>query len=388
METISTWERLRRVNTFVWDGLFAVGIMVVSLAAGASFNATSGRSGWIRLNVGPLGALIVAAASLALIWRRRAPFAVLVVIAALAAAYGLLGYHDGLVGFPLVIATYTVAAHRPRGGVLTASALVALSAWLVLLILGPDEPGPLEIVLDLVAVVVLPFLIGRIAWNRRRRIDRDRERAALDAVAEERARISRELHDVVAHAMGVMVVQAGAARTVLTNNPGSAARALERIEDTGRTGIAEMRRLLGIYAADGDAARDPQPGLARLDELLDTMRGAGLPVEVVTEGEVRPLPPGIDLILYRVVQESLTNTLKHGGDARARVVIRYEPDAMEVEVADDGRGPLPATAQAPAGHGLIGMRERAALYAGSLDAGARPGGGFLVRARIPEDGSA
>jgi signal transduction histidine kinase len=227
------------------------------------------------------------------------------------------------------------------------------------------------------------MLLGRISFNRRRRIERDHVLAAREAVAIERARIARELHDVVAHSMSVMVVQAGAARAVLGADPAQAEAALGRIEETGRTGLADMRRLLGILKADGDdTGLEPQPGLRALDGLLERVRSAGLPVEAMVYGEPRTLPPGVDLTAYRLVQEALTNTLKHAGTASARVVIRYADRSIELEVADDGRGPPPESAPS-GGHGLVGMRERVALFGGTLETGGRPGGGFRVTARIP-----
>jgi signal transduction histidine kinase len=221
-----------------------------------------------------------------------------------------------------------------------------------------------------------------MTFNRRRRVVRDRELAARDAVAAERAAIARELHDVVAHHMSVMVVQAGAARAVGDFDPAAASDALRQIESSGRTGLAEMRRLLGILKAEDDGdGRTPQPGLADLGELLDAMRATGLAVEAVVEGSSRSLPPGVDLSAYRIVQEALTNALRHAGGASARVLVRYEPNALELEIADDGPGPPDG---APTrGHGLIGMRERAQLFGGAFEAGPRPGGGFLVRARLP-----
>jgi signal transduction histidine kinase len=183
--------------------------------------------------------------------------------------------------------------------------------------------------------------------------------------------------------MGVMVVQAGGARAVLETDPVEARHALRRVEETGREGLAEMRRLIGILSPEaGDAALAPQPGLARVDELAETIRQAGLPVEIVVEGGARALPAGADLAAYRVVQESLTNSLRHAGKARASVRLRYENDALDVEIADDGRGP-PPDGELVDGHGLLGMRERVALFGGSFQTFARPGGGFVVRARFP-----
>jgi signal transduction histidine kinase len=221
-----------------------------------------------------------------------------------------------------------------------------------------------------------------MTFNRRRRIADDRARAARDAVAAERARIARELHDVVAHAMSVMVVQAGAARTALEREPAVAEEALRRIEETGRVGLGEMRRLIGLLRPEDPADLAPQPDLARLDELLETMRHAGLQVEAVVEGSPRELPQGVGLTAYRLVQEALTNVLKHAGESHARVLLRFDEDALEVEVFDDGLGPL-RDGTTLGGHGLIGMRERVELFGGSLETGPRPGGGFEVRARLP-----
>jgi signal transduction histidine kinase len=227
------------------------------------------------------------------------------------------------------------------------------------------------------------MLLGRMTFNRRRRIAEDRERAALDAVAAERARIARELHDVVAHAMSVMVVQAGAARTALGREPATAEEALRRIEEVGRDGLGEMRRLIGLLRpTDDPAVLVPQPDLAHLDELLGTMRHAGLQVEALVEGDPRGLPRGVELTAYRVVQEALTNVLRHAGESHARVLLRFSEDAVEVEVFDDGLG-APREGTTLGGHGLIGMRERVELFGGSLETGPRPGGGFQVRARLP-----
>jgi signal transduction histidine kinase len=192
---------------------------------------------------------------------------------------------------------------------------------------------------------------------------------------------------VVAHSVSVMVVQAGAARRSVAGNPDQATAALTQIEATGRQALAEMRRLLGLLrdGQDGTVALTPQPSLAHLDSLLAAAREAGLPVELTVEGEPRQLPAGIDLSAYRIVQEALTNSLKHAGPAKATVRVRYGARALDVQVSDNGRG---AARVADDGHthGLIGMRERVALFGGALEVGSRPGGGFLVAARLPLDG--
>jgi signal transduction histidine kinase len=385
VERLTYRERLRRVNPLVADALLALAVFTISILGGSSFNITAlgGEGFHYRFNGPWQSALLVAAACLPLVWRRRAPVAALAAAAAVAVAYELLDYQDGLPGIAAAVAAYSAAAHTNRRVVLTKVLPLTLLAPSAIVLHSEAGRGRNEILLILIFEVLLPLLFGRIAFNRRRRMALDLQRAARDAVGEERARIARELHDVVAHAMGVMVVQAGAARLVLNRDPAGATASLRRIEDTGRTGLDEMRRLLGVLEArDGAAARAPQPGLERLDELIETVRGTGLAVEAMVEGTPRDLPPGVDLTAYRVVQEALTNALKHAGPAHARVLLRYQEEALEVEVADDGRGPLPDGAQIP-GRGLIGMRERVGLFGGSLETAERAGGGFVVRARIP-----
>jgi signal transduction histidine kinase len=328
--------------------------------------------------------LLLAAACAPLAWRRRAPIIALAVTSAALVGLRALDYPTDFAGIAFVIAAYSAAAYRERLPVLTLALPIAIvAAGAVFLVDAPPDRNPAETVVNVSMLVGLPMVAGRFEFNRRKRVELDRTRAARDAVTEERARIARELHDVVAHAMSVMVVQAGAARTVMDKDADEATAALERIEDTGRMALAEMRRLLGLQrSGEPVASLTPQPGLDGLDELLETMRATGLPVEAVVEGDAHDLSPGVDLTAYRVVQESLTNALKHGGGAHARVLLRYGAEALEVEVADDGRGP-PSDGDRPDGHGLIGMRERVMLFGGSLETGTRPGGGFVVRARIP-----
>jgi len=220
-----------------------------------------------------------------------------------------------------------------------------------------------------------------VLGDRTKQLEREREERVRALVAEERARIARELHDVVAHSVSVMVVQAQAGPR-LVSDPNQTAASFESIEASGREALVELRRLLGILRTDDrELAIGPQPGLASLGGLVEQVRDAGLPVELQIEGEPSALPPGVDLSAYRIVQEALTNTLKHAGPARAHVVVRYSSSAVELEIVDDGLG-APAAING-SGHGLIGMRERTALYGGRLDAGWRPGGGYAVRARLP-----
>jgi signal transduction histidine kinase len=214
-------------------------------------------------------------------------------------------------------------------------------------------------------------------------LEREREEKVRVATAEERARIARELHDVVAHSMSVMVVQVGAARGILESEPEHARSTLLSAENTGRQALAEMRRMLGILRQGDDDGLAPQPGLAHVDELVEQASRAGVGVELRLEGTAHPLPPGLDLAAYRIVQEALTNIVKHAGPSRAQVVLRYLPQELEIEVCDDGRGPPAAANGTDPGHGLLGMRERVALYGGALRTGPGEHGGFAVRATLP-----
>ncbi|HSP72075.1 MAG TPA: sensor histidine kinase, partial [Gaiellaceae bacterium] len=212
-------------------------------------------------------------------------------------------------------------------------------------------------------------------------LEQRRQEESRLAVAEERARIARELHDVVAHSVSVMTVQVGAVRRLLTPEQEREREALETVERTGREALAEMRRLLGVLRETEDgAALEPQPGLDQIDRLLERARTAGLPVELSVEGAPRPLAPGVDLNAYRIVQEALTNALKHTSGATAEVRLRYQGDSLELEVANDGTAVLSGDGS---GHGLVGMRERVHVCGGRLEAGPRPEGGFLVRATLP-----
>jgi len=217
-------------------------------------------------------------------------------------------------------------------------------------------------------------------WRTRRARRAD---AAQRAVAEERARIARELHDVVAHNVSLIVVQAVAAEDVFDARPEVARDALRKIEASGRAALAELRRLLETVRPDStDDANAPQPGLNRLDALAEAVEAAGLTVEVHREGAPVDLPAGVDLSAYRIVQEALTNTLRHAGATRADVTVRYGPDGLGVDVVDDGSGAAVGQVDDRGGHGIVGMRERAELFGGELEAGPTAGGGWLVRARL------
>jgi signal transduction histidine kinase len=222
-----------------------------------------------------------------------------------------------------------------------------------------------------------------VAESRATQAEQERDAATRVAVAEERARIARELHDIVAHAVSVMVLQVGAVRHQLPDAMAADRDALRSVEQAGRGALAEMRRLLSVMRRDGDGVElAPQPGLDGLDSLVKEIGRAGLPVELHVDGERVPLPPGIDLSAYRIVQEGLTNALKHAGASHAEVTVRYAPDEVGIEVHDDGTGATPSDGHGH-GHGLIGIRERVRLYGGEMTAGTTNGGGFTLSTRLP-----
>ncbi len=227
---------------------------------------------------------------------------------------------------------------------------------------------------------------ARQARAEAQRLEQEQELAAEQAISAERQRIARELHDVIAHSVSVMTVQAGAVRRLLLPEQDKEREALLSVEATGRQALTEMRRLVGLLKEETVMPMyAPQPGMRTLDVLVGTVREAGLPVELTVEGEQRELAPGVDLAAYRVVQEALTNALKYAGPARAWVSVRWAPDELEVAVENDGRGD--ANGQVGGGHGLVGMRERVAVVGGRLESGPRTGGGFVVKARIPIGGA-
>jgi signal transduction histidine kinase len=332
-----------------------------------------------------LGVPLAFATCLPLLARRRHPLWVLgITVVATIVAVGSLGIYNPV---PAGLALFTVAERCDRRTSLTAAA-AALAVLLVPLWSDAGWSHYGELVARMVTFAVA-WLIGDSVRTRRRyvgeleekaeRLEREREAEARRAVAEEQARIARELHDVLAHNVSVMVVQAAAARDVFDSRPDRAREALSRIETTGRSALGELRRLLGTVRGDQPAFA-PQPGLDRLDDLVAQVRAAGLQVAVNVEGVARPLPAGIDLSAYRIVQEALTNTLKHAHASRAEIALRYRDSELDVEVRDDGAG---VGNGGGSGQGLVGMRERVGLYGGTISAGPAPGGGFEVAARFP-----
>jgi len=353
-----------------------------------------------RLDAVSISLLILQTLPIAL--RRRNPMRILLITGSAITLYSLLGYlganglgdSNGALG--VVVAFYTVAAHEPRRRAMVAAAVTAGGV-----LLSFAAYAAFDSISGWTANLSLTYLSFGLAWlvgdnlrvrraytrqleDRAVELEREKEEKAALAVSEERARIARELHDVVAHYVSVMVVQAAGARRVVDKDPASAKGALEAVEAAGRTALTEMRRMLEVLRAD-DSGMSPQPGLGDLERLIGQVRSAGLPVEFSIEGSACCLPAGMDLAAYRIVQEALTNTVKHGGRASARVAITYTADTLEIEVVDDGRGaaaPLLSDAD-EGGHGLIGMKERVSLFGGVLEAGPILAGGYRVFARMP-----
>jgi signal transduction histidine kinase len=298
----------------------------------------------------------------------------------------------------ILVLLYTVAAYRPRRESVPALVACMLGGAVAVAVWSPSPPGIRLIVQFLIGGVlfggssVIAWVLGDSMRYRRgyyaaledraARLEAERDAQAKVAAAAERARIARELHDVIAHHVSVMVVQADGAGYALRSDPDKAQTALSAISSTGRQALAEMRRLLGVLRTTGEqAGLAPVPGLSELRELLDQARAAGLAVTYTLTGTPRELAEGVELAAYRVVQESLTNTRKHAGlAATAAVTLRYEPDGLTIEVTDDGLASPPADGS---GHGLSGMRERIGMYGGTVQAGPLPDGGFGVVARLP-----
>jgi signal transduction histidine kinase len=329
-----------------------------------------------------LAPLAVAMAALLLL-RLRSPLLTLVLLVAAFELEAVLLKSPGDDPMSLVlillVGLYSAGAHT-RGRTLAAATLVAAAAVVTGMIEDGDSLN-ISGFLFFAFFIGAPLLAGAVIRLRRERehvLVGERDESARAAVAEERARIARELHDVVAHAISVIVLQARGARHT---EGAERDAALEAIESTGATALTEMRRLLHMLRADDeDVSLAPQPSLAHLELLVSQVRDAGLPVELRIEGERRELPPGVDVSAYRIVQEALTNALKHAGPAKARVSVRFSQDALELTIADTGAG---ATNGGGGGHGLVGMRERVAAFGGDLASGPAQDGGFAVRARLP-----
>ncbi|OZM78926.1 sensor histidine kinase [Pseudonocardia sp. MH-G8] len=365
------------VRPVLVDALLATVLVAVTVYTVAR-SGTAGAFGWPIY----LFALLTAAP---VAMRQRAPVLTTVIIVVALVAYGLIGHGYEEVpngGIGLVVALFTVATLRPRG----VAAVVFLPTMVVMVIVVRETEGATwAAVVQATLVLLGAWMLGDGTRGWARRTERLAAQAAR-AATDERVRIARELHDIVSHHMAVVSLQTGVARYVLDADPAAAAGAITAAGDAGREALAEMRRLLDVLRVDHEPDYRPQPGLAVLGELVGRTRSAGVPVDVVVTGQFRPLAPGPDLCAYRVVQEALTNVLKHAGPAAARIELDYGELTFTLTVSDDGSS-SPAGPPSPESHGLRGMRERAELYGGVLIAGPRAERGFAVVLRLPLTGS-
>ena len=343
----------------------------------------------------PLNALVAMAFTVPLLIARTWPLPVLLVVLGGAVVNGILGSDLGQPWFAVLLAVYALGAHASTGasGLGMGAVVGGIMAYDIPRL---RDGAPIDEVVPAWFMVAGVWGLGRWMQHRHRELDaltertivaeQDRRAATREAVAHERARIARELHDLVAHSLAVIVIQAQAADRVLDTDLASARRALDAIDLTGRAGLEELRRLLDLLVDQTqDLDLEARPGLQQLDHLVERVRDAGLPVSVRVEGQARPLAPGVDLSAYRIVQEALTNTLKHAGrPASATIDVTYLPEAVDIRVADSG-APTPRSSASDSrpGHGLIGMRERAALYGGQIEAGPLADGGFGVQVTLP-----
>ncbi len=376
MSRLVAWWR--SVPTLVADAALAAIVLAVSLVEVNANEGLDDTDPWWRT------ALLVGMA-VVLVFRRRAPITVWLVSGAMVAAYGVGSFPDPTLPYGPLIAVYTVAAHCAARTALVAGA-VSLGVVVVSLLADPHEDA-LDWMVALLSVTSAWLLGNNVRTQRAyaeemaaRADDLERERRADNerAVAEERVRIARELHDVTAHHVSVIALHAEAGQAVLPHDPARAERSLVTIGEVARTTLAELRGVVGVLRDDA-APLAPQPGLGALTSLVDEVAAAGLPVTLTIAGSPRPIGEHVDASAYRIVQEALTNVLRHAGEATAQVTVTYGPGAVSLDVVDDGR----AGSANGDGHGLIGMRERAAAFGGTLTAAPRPDGGFAVHATLP-----
>ena len=364
--------------------LFSIALSISLLAPFASSEDPSHLALAVVLLVGHSGCLA---------WRRRAPHLTLLVNATTGVAFILLGYPAVFLGIAILVALYSVASFSPRRISLPALARTVIVMGIGLSI---DSQRPdLGTIFGNAAVLAAIWFMGDSHRERRiyverleertQELEQAREELARSAVAEERLRIARELHDVLAHSLGMIAVQSGVGAHVIESRPKEAERSLRSIEQASKSARAEVRRMLGLLrSTDDPAATTPSPGLAELASLVDEVSRTGLNVALQMDDWERSIPEGVQLTIYRIVQEALTNVVKHAGATTARVNVTFSPDVVRLQVVDDGtaksNGALP-------GHGVVGMRERAAMHGGSLQAEALPERGFKVSATIPIEAS-
>jgi len=329
-----------------------------------------------------------------LLWRRSHPSLVLLLVAAAFAARVLLGFNPGIAGFGLFVAMYSVAVYDVgvrRLLFLLVAGVGFIAGFVAFAVTGNPRSFAITVpsLIFVAAWLIGDYLRTRRAYvsqleERAARLERERDQDRRLAADEERTRIARELHDVVAHDVSVIAIQAGAARAVQSTKPEAAAQALGLIETTARETLVELNRLLGVLRSGNGATpdRSPQPGIGQLASLVEGLRAAGLVVDARVDGEPRPLPSAVDLSAYRIVQEATTNVLKHARARRVDIRVHYSETVLGLDIRDDGAGDG-SDPTSSSGHGLIGMRERVALFGGKFHAGRSRAGGFSVHVRLP-----
>lgn len=378
---------------YPWISSIAVAFVQLVGSNGAAHNQPG------RVHLDALAYVLLLAGPAMLPLRRRAPVFVAAGTAVAAAAYLALGYPFGPIFLSVVVAFFAaIGAGRRRAVLIIAGVVYAgellIGQWLYRW-LPPEGDGPSSWMAESgIAAWLLAILAGAELFRaRRERIARERherEEAENRRAGEERLRIARELHDVLAHSISVINVQAGVALALMDERPEQARTALITIKAASKEALGEVRQVLSTLRAPGDAPRSPAPGLDRLPELAEQAAGAGLKVDITTDGTRFPLPPGADLAAFRIIQEALTNIVRHSGSRTARVRLGYGPDGLELSVDDDGpasRRPEGNGESGGGGNGLLGMRERAAALGGTVEVGPQPGGGFRVLARLPRPAS-
>jgi signal transduction histidine kinase len=396
----STVERLRGFfgRPIVQDSLIAAAltaIALIGLFTRLYVDLPEGGGDAMRHTIDGLGITLLLLQTATLVWRRSAPVLVLAVVTSSLFVYSMLGYFRSFASFGFLVALYTVAAHRERRVSIPAGIACGVVV-LVILALGREAIEPDTVIVECLIVGAAWFIgdgyrIRRGQYvqleERARRLELAGKELARHAVVEERRVIARELHDVVAHNVSVIVAEAGAAQRISDADPSEALATLGPIERTGREALVEMRRLMGFLRTDSESpSHAPQPGLDELDALIEHAGRVGVPTRLSIQGSPRPLSPGLDLSAYRIVQEALTNTLKHAGPAHVDVVVRYGSDRLVLIIDDDGVGPAGRNGDPMRPrYGHLGMRERVALFGGRLQVGGRPGGGFRVVASMPMD---
>jgi signal transduction histidine kinase len=384
------WAWAKGLPLWVLDAFITFGFLPIAIA---SVVARPDQVAGDYKPINALGILLVLGCVLPLLVRRRFPFQVFFVSTAFLLTFAASDYFIGAVAFATLISLYTVGSFcRPREIAIAFVTLLGSLAALWIIDIPEFSAGD---VISNIALYTVALLFGWTVQSRRLRLVAAEERAEIlgreqaeeraRAIADERLHIAQELHDVVAHSMSVIAVQAGVGMHVADTDAAEAKKALENISATSRSTLAELRRMLGVLRDDGSGAiYAPAPGLSDLDGLAREVSDAGVPVDVHVEGRLEDVPPGVDSTGYRIVQEALTNVLKHAGPSRASVRVVHGDGIVRIEVRDDGRGVNGRSTGV--GHGLMGMRERVAVYGGRLDAGPVTGGGFRVAAELPYAG--